>query len=252
MSSRSTFDVLGVTVDKVLIMVPAYKRPEALALSLSSLCSNTERDLFEVDVVVGINAPVEENKAVVEAVKSKHSSGTFRVHKQEYDRNIGKSAALNRILADFLDGHRFVLNMDSDMVIKRSWMQMLEKVSTVDYDLVGFGGTRFWSHSPNIDENYQHIDPYRLYRRAHLAGGLMLFSLPFLKSHKIHGYGGVYGGDDAYSCTQTEKKYVVYWNEDWLEHDPLHDSTPGLHAYEEKKREHFSKKVFVFQEGWDN
>jgi len=237
--------------DKVLIMIPAYKRHESLALCLSSLSTATEKDLFEIDVAIGINAPVEENKLVVEDVKSRFESGTYKVRWRLYDRNIGKAEALNDLLATFWENHRYVLSMDSDMVIKKPWVNMLPYLDEMDYDIVGFGGTRFWSHSPNVNGEYQQAGPYRIYRRPNISGALMLYSHKFLKDHKFGGYGGVYGGVDGYSCTLTDKKYVLFWDEDWIEHDTLKDSTPALRDYENHKRAFFTQKIWSFPEGWD-
>lgn len=104
--------------NKVLIMIPAYKRHETLRLSLLSLCQNTERDLFGVDIVVGINAPVENNRSVVRDVAEKYGQG-LNVRWQEYQRNIGKAEALNTIYETCFDNHRYVISMDSDIVIKK-------------------------------------------------------------------------------------------------------------------------------------
>jgi len=238
-------------MDKLLIMIPTYKRPEVFQFTLQSLCQSTQKGVVDIDVVVGMNKATVTDRNTVLTCRKLYETLDFRINYIEFEDNIGKADCLNTIVDRYFRDHRYAMSLDNDMWIKLPWVDMIGALSSIDFDMLGFASQFFWAHVPGIGDDYQLLDSYRLYKRDGIAGGMSLYSKDFIKDHKFMGYGGVYGGVDGTSSSQASKKYVLYWDCDWLVHDPYQRSTEILTEYEDKKREFIDKGIFVFPKGWD-
>jgi len=236
---------------KVLIMIPSYKRAPVLEFTLKHLCLNIEHGKYDVEIVVGLNKASRVERDIVIEQRKLSETRDLVINYIEFEHNVGKAECLNTIVGRHFRGHDFVLNIDNDMWIKEPWLDMLTYLESIDYDMVGFGSTHFWSHTPGIDANYDELSKYRLYKRPHIAGGMSLYSPAFIETYKFFGHDRVYGGVDGHSCTQAVKKYVLYADTPWLEHDPLGGSTEDLRHYAERKSLLLSKQEIFFKEGWD-
>lgn len=239
------------TMDKLLIMISSYKRSEVLRFTLQNLCQHTQKGVVDIDVVVGMNKATLVDRDIVLACRKLNETPNFRINYIEFEENIGKADCLNTIVDRYFRDHRYAMCLDSDMWIKGPWVGMLEYLSSVDFDMLGFASQGFWAHVPGKNEDYQTLGIYRLYKRAGIAGGMSLYSSAFIKSHLFKGYGGVYGGVDGTSSSEATNKYVFYWDCDWLIHDPYQRSSEALIDYENKKVELIQKGVYVFPKGWD-
>ena len=238
-------------MDRLLIMIPTYKRPEVFRFTLQNLCQHTQKRVVDIDVVIGMNKATITDRDTVLACRKSHETLDFRINYIEFEDNIGKADCLNTIVDRYFRDHRYVMCLDNDMWIKELWIDMIGALSSVDFDMLGFASRGFWAHVPDKGGDYQPLGIYQLYKRDGIAGGMSLYSRDFIRDHKFMGYGGVYGGVDGTASSQASKKHVFYWDCDWLVHDPYQRSTKILTEYEDKKRELIDKGTFVFPKGWD-
>lgn len=238
---------------KLAILIPSYKRPEVLNHTLSGLLNNTySSEDLEVSVGLGLNKASPEEQSIASMyIDLFNASGTV-FNYVSYNNNIGKANILNVLFKVYADNTDYVVTLDNDMVISKSWLKYIKYCDVIDYDIMGFSASRFWAHDP-IRENCSStkVGEHLFYMPNSVAGGMMLFHSQFLKDHQWTNFGGVYGRDDADMCLKTDKKYVYHTDIDWLEHDPLNSSTPILKEYEDKKRALYKNGTTVFPLGWD-
>lgn len=240
------------------ILIPSYKRPQVLDLTLSGVYNTIDCDLYEINIGVVLNQARPEDVSVADKYKGmflqKNVSFTVIVERV----NIGKAEALNKLFDEVSKKASFgeedyVITMDNDMYLKMPWMHIIKDVEDLDFELLGFGSTKFWCHLP--ERSKCNGEPYKkrytLYALTSIAGGMMLFPWGFLNKHQWTNHGGVYGEDDATMCTIAKKKYVLAWDQDWLLHDPLMNSTDELRQYQSKKEALYAKQKYVFEPGWD-
>jgi glycosyltransferase involved in cell wall biosynthesis len=238
---------------KLSILIPSYKRPEVLSATLNGLLENTpQRGDFDVNISVGLNKASQEDTYVVNNYTLLFAEKGITFNSVFYEHNMGKATVLNVLLKLYAHSPGLVITLDNDMVITKPWLHLVGICDAVDYDIIGFSGTRFWAHDP-IRERCMSFNQgdYKFYLPYSVAGGMMLFHHQFLKDNPWTNHGGVYGRDDATMCLLTKKKYVLHTDEDWLEHDPLNSSTPQLKSYEDKKKELYQNGTTVFPVGWD-
>lgn len=238
---------------KLAILIPSYKRPEVLRLTLNGLLENTSNNEdYEICVAVGLNKGSPEENTMVNDFSNKFKSKGIKFNSISYDENIGKARILNALFKLYAHGYDYVVTMDNDMVISKPWLYMIALCDIVDYDIMGFSSAKFWAHDPKRELcAFFRSGEYIFYKPYSVAGGMMLFHYKFLSEHPWTNFGGVYGRDDAEICLRTQKKYVYHTDIDWLEHDPLNSSTPVLKDYEDKKRALYKNGTTVFPLGWD-
>lgn len=242
---------------KLVILIPSYKRPEVLKVTLSGLLNNTySSEDLEVSVGLGLNKASPEEQSIASMYKDLFNASGTVFNYVSYNNNIGKANILNILFKLYADNTDYVITLDNDMVISKSWLKYINYCDVIDYDIMGFSASRFWAHDPvrekcdlfiKHDGNRRHL----FYTPYSVAGGMMLFHSQFLKDHQWTNFGGVYGRDDADMCLKTDKKFVLFSDEDWLVHDPLNSSTPILKEYEDKKKALYKNGTTVFSEGWD-
>lgn len=238
---------------KITILIPSYKRPDVLAHTLKGLYDNTVHgDVYDVCIAVGLNKAGPLEVGVIDSYKFIFEGLGINFQFMSNKENIGKAAALNELFYIYGRYSDYIVTLDNDMYIKKPWIHLIERCKSIDFDIMGFSSATFWAHDP-IRENCasMEVGEHLFYKPYSVAGGMMLFHSQFLKDHQWTNFGGVYGRDDADMCLKTDKKYVLFSDEDWLDHDPLCSSTPILKAYEEKKKELYKKGTTVFSKGWD-
>jgi len=244
-------------MSSVAILIPSYKRPEVLKLTLEKLFTNTTVGSYPIGIFVALNKVTEESEKVVKPFISVADSLSIKYDWVSYKHNIGKANALNNLFNKFCGGYEYIVTMDNDMVIDMPWGHLLDAAKEVNFDLMGFGSSTFWAHLPSrelCEGDYRIIaEDYRLYRLDQIAGGMMLFPRQILEKHRWSNgsSSGVYGFDDAQMCLDVEKKYVLFWDRPWLSHDILSRSTEKLSEYQDKKEELFRRGIYVFDAGWD-
>lgn len=238
---------------KIVVLIPSYKRPEVLSLTLRGLFDNTvQGNDYDVSIAVGVNKVSQEDALVISRYNALFESMGIPFHSVLYKNNTGKAAALNSLHRIYALESDYVVTLDNDMVISMPWMHRVGLCDRIDYDIIGFSSARFWVHDP-IRERCPStkVGDLLFYAPYSVAGGMMLFHNQFLKKNEWTNFGGVYGRDDADMCLRTKKKYVLYSDEDWLAHDPLNSSTPALKEYENKKKALYKNGITVFPDGWD-
>lgn len=246
---------------KVAVLIPSYKRPEVLRKTIASLISWTSIDtmlapiLFEVGLFVAVNEYTQEDMEVITSFIKPALDAKIKYAWVTYTENKGKAAALNDLFDKFSDGYDYIITMDNDMVIKNTWLHLVDAASRTALELVGFGSSTFWAHQPRREllegKYFTLMDTYNIYNIDQIAGGMLLFPRKTLEEHKWTNKGGVYGFDDAQMCLDVKKKGVIHWPQDWLDHDPLGSSTPGLKYYHDRKQQFFDKGQYILPEGWD-
>jgi glycosyltransferase involved in cell wall biosynthesis len=236
------------------ILIPSYKRPDVLDLTLSGLLKTVDTTVHQTGIYLGLLKTSHD----VEHVALKHENAfrgvgvDFQYH--TYSDNIGKAACLNDLLKRHSNGPEYVITMDNDMVLTGQWYHIIEAaIAYGDFDLMGFASTRFWAHIPDREHSeFEERNGYRFYDcPSGIAGGMMLFKTQYLLDHPWTNHGGVYGRDDATMCLTTSLKRVVYWESDWLVHDPIARMTPDLKRYQDAKEDLYKRGITVFPEGWD-
>jgi hypothetical protein len=206
---------------------------------------------YEFGIYVGLNKISQESREVVKSFYPLAVSKKIDFKWQEYPDNIGKANCLNNLFVHAA-GSTYVVTLDNDMRIKMPWGHLIEIASKTDFELMGFGSSNFWAHIPGKEGcPFIEVNGYKIYKPQGIAGGMMLFPYYFLERNKWTNMGGVYGRDDEQMCLKTKRKYVLEWPVDWLSHDVLGGCNPELLNYHKKKEVLFSKKVYVFQKGWD-
>jgi glycosyltransferase involved in cell wall biosynthesis len=239
---------------KTLILIPSYKRQEVLNLTLKSLFA-VHKPSWEITVCVGDNQSTPETLGIIlhYNVKYKYSS-----------QNLGKAEMLNRLLRDFDGDYDVIVTMDNDMVLLKPWYHILDGFLRTSHDFCGVAAEKWWWHVPldraecdswetNEPDNIlrEHV---QFYNPVGIAGGLLLFRPEFLRAHPWTNQGGVYGAEDGLMCQTTRNRAVIYWDEDWLQHDPLSsapDVPESLRTYQEKKRILNEAGTMIFPEHWD-
>jgi glycosyltransferase involved in cell wall biosynthesis len=243
---------------KVAILIPSYKRPEVLDLTLSGVVDTTDDNLYDIHIGVALNQVRPQDVSVTDKYKEifLNKGIPFRVLTERI--NIGKAEALNKLFDEVIKKGAFgegdyIVTMDNDMHLRMPWMHLIKDVEDLDFELLGFGSIKFWCHLPERSKcnGKPYKERYILYALTSIAGGMMLFPWGFLNKHRWTNHGGVYGEDDATMCTIAKKKYVLAWDEDWLRHDPLMNSTDELRQYQSKKEALYAKQKYVFEPGWD-
>lgn len=243
---------------KVAILIPSYKRPGVLDETLAGVANTVDKDLYDIYIGVALNQARHQEIAVTDKYKEifLQDSIPFRVLVER--TNIGKAEALNKLFSEIVTESGFgesdyIVTMDNDMLLKMPWMHLIKDVEDLDFELLGFGSIHFWCHLPERSRcnGASYKESYTLYPLTSIAGGIMLFPWIFLNKHRWTNHGGVYGEDDATMCTISKKKYVLAWDEDWLQHDPLMNSTEELRRYQSKKEALYAKQKYVFPPGWD-
>lgn len=238
---------------KISILIPSYKRPDVLAHTLKGLYDNTVHgDVYEVCIAVGLNQASLPERVISDRFNFVFEGLGIRFNYESYAENIGKAEMLNILFKLYGADSEYIITLDNDMYIKKPWMHLIKRCESIDFDIMGFSSATFWAHDPIRGEcASMEVGEYLFYKPRSVAGGMMLFHSQFLKDHQWTNFGGVYGRDDADMCLKTDKKYVLFSDEDWLDHDPLGSSTPVLKAYKEKKEELYKKGTTVFSKGWD-
>lgn len=238
----------------IAILIPSYKRPDVLDLTLNGLYKTIDPKRHQTGVYVGLLkvAPDAEKVGLNYATKFRDIGAAYQYH--AYESNIGKAACLNDLLKQHVKFPEYVVTLDNDMVLTESWYHIIEAaVAYGEFDLMGFASTRFWAHIPDREHSeYEDRNGYRFYDcPGGIAGGMMLFKTQYLLDHPWTNHGGVYGRDDASMCLEAVNKKVIYWESDWLVHDPISRMTPDLKTYQDAKEALYKKGVTVFPEGWD-
>ena len=239
----------------VAILIPSYKRPEVLKLTLQNLFSNTILDAslnYKVGVYIALNSYTQEEVEIVTSFTESAQQCNVSYGWITYPDNRGKAAALNDLFSRFSGGYDYIVTMDNDMVIKMPWMHLIDIAEKTDFQLMGFGSSIFWAHQPSRELcNGYPLEGCTVYSMDQIAGGMMLFPRETLEKYKWTNKGGVYGFDDAQMCLDVSKKFVLNWPCDWLDHDPMSSSSPDLKRYHDRKQHFFSKGQYILQKGWD-
>lgn len=242
----------------VAVLIPSYKRPDVLKLTLESLIKNSIPDTSgpirrKLGIYVALNEACAEDAAVVATFSGICKNNHIDYKWVSYPHNRGKANALNDMFKAWCGKYKKIVCLDNDMVIKSRWLKYVDMADKVDYELMGFSSAHFWAHLPSRDKcPFEIVDGWRFYKPYNgVAGGMMLFPRHVLENHKWTNEGGVYGKDDANMCLVLKRKYVLHSDEDWLDHDPLGSSTPELKRYHNKKNEHFRRGEYVLKKGWD-
>lgn len=238
---------------KVAILIPSYKRPEVLRMTLEGLYHNTTaNEGYDINICVGLNQAAEKEIDLVGQYEGLFKAAGIQFNWLPYSTNIGKANILNTLFTRFVDRGELVITLDNDMVISRSWLHLIKPCLSIDFDIMGFSSSKFWAHEPSREIcSSVECDSYTFYSVQGVAGGMMLFHYSFLENNSWTNHGGVYGKDDAEMCLKTQIKYVIHYPEAWLVHDPLISSTQELKSYEDKKRALYKAGTTVFPEGWD-
>lgn len=238
---------------KLAILIPSYKRPEVLDVTLNGLLNNTPQgDVYDIRIAVGLNQASSEDIQIISRYYTLFNDIGIVLDSVPYASNIGKAAVLNVLFKTYGYQADLVITMDNDMVILKPWLHYISQCDNIDYDIMGFCSARFWAHDPvRINCSAKDHGGHKFYTPWSIAGGMMLFHHQFLNDHLWTNHGGVYGRDDATMCLLTQKKYVLHSEDDWLIHDPLNSSTPDLKTYEDKKKELYLRGTTVFHVGWD-
>jgi hypothetical protein len=215
---------------KIAILIPSYKRPFSLLLTLRGLLGNTRvGDEYEVSISVGLNQGSPEDQAIINQMEVPFEEKGIKLNSVSYEKNIGKATILNILQTLYAEDADYIITMDNDMVIMKPWLHLVSQSNYIDYDIMGFCSVRFWAHDP-IRDNCNFVKKtvdgkdYRFYTPVSVAGGMMLFHSKFFKSNPCNSSRGFYGKDSASMPLITQKKYVLHSEEDWLIHDPLKDS----------------------------
>jgi glycosyltransferase involved in cell wall biosynthesis len=243
-------------IRKLLILIPSYKRPQVIDLTLCSLWHHHD-PTWEVTVAVGDNQISEETMLVFVRQRDAYTAKGIHLKLLPFKHNIGKAQALNELLRVFNGSFDVIVTMDNDMVVHKSWYWICREFMASPFDFVGVSSPSWWWHNP-LDRNECPGDTcgsLTVYRPQGIAGGLLLFKPDFLRAHPWTNNGGVYGMDDGLMCKTTENRAVFYWSEDWITHDPLSagENVPAnLLAYRERKRALNESGVMIFPVGWDN
>jgi glycosyltransferase involved in cell wall biosynthesis len=239
----------------IVVLIPSYKRPSVLDLTLSSLFNNS-REVgtslkYKLGIYVALNKSSPEDLDIVTKFSEIAKQYGINYGWISYRENKGKAAALNDLFNKVSGGYDYVVTLDNDMVIKMPWLHLIDTAEKKDFSLMGFGSDKFWAHIPRRDLcEGAPLDGCTLYNMKQIAGGMMLFPREILEENKWTNKGGVYGFDDAQMCLDVDKKYVLHWSADWLEHDPMKDSSPDLKHYHDRKRHFFNKGQYILKEGW--
>jgi glycosyltransferase involved in cell wall biosynthesis len=233
-----------------LLMIPSYKRPEVIDLTLKSFFALPEDKDWKITVAVADNKASPETQAVI---------SKYPVNYLFHAENIGKAAALNDLLTRFDGPYDVLITCDNDMVFGLSWFWILDLFTASPFDFVGFAGPSWWWHLP-LDRAVCPVDPdYKavgvaVYRPAGIAGGLLAFRPDWLRQHPWDNRGGVYGLEDGLQCLETQNRGVFWWERDWICHDPLSSSLNApvaLQTYLARKRVLNEAGILVFKPGWD-
>lgn len=238
---------------RVAILIPSYKRPDVLKLTLEGLYQNTTaNEGYDINIYVGLNQAAEKELGLVSQYNNLFCDAGIQFNWLPYSTNIGKANILNTLFTRFVDRDELVITLDNDMVISKPWLHLIKPCLGIDFDIMGFSSSKFWAHEPSRERcTSVESEGYTFYCANGVAGGMMLFHHSFLEKNSWTNHGGVYGKDDADMCLKTHKKYVIHYPEDWLVHDPLVSSTQELKSYEDKKRALYKAGITIFPEGWD-
>ena len=207
----------------ISILIPSYKRPKVLDLTIKNLLENMRSEGFKISIAIGLLKVDDEARNVAHKYDAKFIDKGIEYNVLEYDTNIGKAACLNDLYDRFKKDSGYIISLDNDMVIRKPWLHLIDEIKTIDFDVMGFGSSTFWAHDPRREDCkiVQVKIPYTYYMPISIAGGMMVISREFMSSYRWTNHGGVYGRDDQDICLRTRKKYVIMWPVDWLEHDPL-------------------------------
>jgi hypothetical protein len=207
---------------------------------------------YKIGVYVGINAARPVDVEVATELQESFNQANIDFKWEAYTDNIGKAGALNDLYDKYSEGRDYIITMDNDMVFKMPWMHLIRVAQKIDFELMGFGSSTFWAHQPVREECDSYpMGEHRIYNMSQIAGGMLLFPRETLEKHKWTNKGGVYGFDDAQMCLDVAKKFVIFWGENWLHHDPLGDSNPDLKQYHDRKQHYFSQGQYILPKGWD-
>jgi hypothetical protein len=239
----------------LLILIPSYRRELVLYKTLSGLLENTspEKDGLKVGITVGLNAGREYERNLCWQFQRWFGLMGIPFSFRSRKDNIGKAAILNEMFEEQCGIEaKAVVTMDNDMVIKKPWLGLMQKAIGMDIDMVGFGSSTFWAHLPTREEcEVMEYEGCKVYKPYGVAGGMLLFKPEILKRYPWTNHGGVYGRDDATMCDCVDRKAVLHWDEDWLDHDPWGRKIPSLCSYDEKKKALYKSGTTVFPAGWD-
>jgi len=244
---------------KIAILIPSYKRPQVLKETLYNVLQNSMPESHlgtEVGLYVALNESSPEDMSVITSMVEPALQCNVKYAWVSYSENRGKAVALNDLFNKFAGGYDYIVTMDNDMVVKLPWLHLIDVATRTDFELMGFGSSTFWAHQPRRellgDKFYTLMDMYHIYRLDQIAGGMMLFPRQTLEKHKWTNKGGVYGFDDAQMCLDVNKKFVMFWDQDWLDHDPLGTSASDLKQYHDRKQHFFNNGQYILQKGWDS
>lgn len=240
---------------KLLILIPSYKRPQVLDLTLDSLIA-VHGPAWNVTVAVADNKWSSETHQVLYDHIEKFKAAGIDYHFECNADNIGKARALNGLMVFDNFEPDVIVTMDNDMVLHKPWYWLVHEFVNSPYDFIGVASPKWWWHLPLTREEctFEDCGAVRVYKPGGIAGGLLMFKPEFLRAHKWTNKGGVYGVDDGLMNLKTQNRAVFYWEKDWLEHDPLSygpNPPPDLLKYLKKKEALNVAGVQVFPEGWD-
>jgi glycosyltransferase involved in cell wall biosynthesis len=236
---------------RLLVLIPSYKRPKVLDLTLQRLFSS-HRPEWDLTVMVADNKSSDETSVVLFNFRAQAETLGINYDYGCIPENIGKARALNNMLQYQYGDFDVIVTMDNDMVIYEPWYWLLDKFLETNYDFIGFGSSAFWWHIP-LDRSKLDCataGELLIYHPAGIAGGLLAFKPDFLRSHPWSNGGGVYGLDDGLMCQTTQTRAVFFWGVEWLKHDPL-QGAEETREYHAKKRFLNESGVTVYQAGWD-
>jgi len=208
------------SLDKISILmcVPVYYQSEKVVKALESMATLKVDPGVSIDLVFGLNG-VDDTiaKALGYYLPELVSAGCFRsVAVKDFDKNIGKGPAVNRIYQECKDnGYDFLLSADSDITYPDP--DFLTKMIGAFRKVGGLGGVAaeqvgnccHWKHNSEVCHKGDYT--LRYYRENQgVAGGVILIPVPVWE--KIGGYKTVphstYGGNDAFFMRDCFKEHL--------------------------------------------
>jgi glycosyltransferase involved in cell wall biosynthesis len=255
---------------KLCILIPTYKRSKIFGHTLNSLFATIDRSPFDVYIFVGVLDREIETRSICEQREIDFWIGRDFSNVKYYiptyfNSNLGKAKCLNDLL-NYCHDMDYIITMDNDIVLYHSWLHIVEaaisttKEISLDWDFFTFAGRNcFMSQPDNLQEmtyvaNYPY--KYRNYKirfAAAQGGGMVLYKPEFLDKNPFQSTtpDAVYLNEDASHCRATTKRYVMYYDEYWIQHDPYKDMYPEYKEYYRRKEQQIEDGNYVFLERWD-
>lgn len=234
------------------IFIVAYQRPEILYHTLKGLYANlADSDKFNINLYIWINDNTEKDAEVCIWAFLYKPHFIKNIKFLPTEQNFGKAHALNTMYDNYSGPDHFVLVLDQDMYFKMPFMHIIEQATNMQFDILGFASRNFWMHIPEKKDSskIEFVD-FTIYYSMFIAGGMMLLPGSFLAENRWTNEDGVYGGDDAAMCLATNSKFVLEWDADWLDHDPLGPEIEHLQDYYAKKLVYVEQGQYTMPHGW--